>query len=263
MTFVISWGGIVAIVGPTNILAAPDVFLRMHWVPALVLGPSVSGVLLTVIVDGRRGIRDYGRRLRRWRVPVYWYAIALFLAPLYNLLTCFALSAWSPAFAPGFLAADDRAAFLVSGSIVALTAGVCEELGWTGFATPTLRRRHSALATGVIVGVLWGLWHVLPKLVGARAFDSVSVLPIELVAAIVGLTGYRVLMVWVYDRTQSLLVGIVMHTGLTASLMLVQPLVTGPSLAAVGVVQAIIPWLIVAGVLARTHSARGMLLLRS
>ena len=250
LTFAISWGGILAIVGPTNVLAPPDVFLRMHWVPALVLGPSLSGVLLAAIVGGRRGLRDLRARLLRWRVPAYWYAVALLLAPLYNLLASLALSAWSPAFAPGFLATDDPSSFLISGTIVALTAGIFEELGWTGFATPMLRRRYSALTTGLIIGLLWGLWHVLPKLVGARAYDSIPTLPLELVAAIVGLTGYRILMVWVYDRTQSLLVGIAMHAGLTAALMIVQPLVTGASLTAFGVVQAIIPWLIVATVLA-------------
>jgi membrane protease YdiL (CAAX protease family) len=246
MTFAISWGGILAIVGPTNILAPPDVFERMHWVPALVLGPSLSGVVLTAVIGGRQGLRDLRARLLRWRVPAYWYAIALLLAPLYNLLTCLALSSWSPAFVPGFLATDDPVSYLVSGTIVALTAGIFEELGWTGFATPMLRRRYSAPITGLIIGLMWGLWHVLPKLLGARAFDSLPVLPLELAAAIVGLTGYRILMVWVYDHTRSLLVGIAMHAGLTAALMLVQPHVTGAALTGVGVIQAIIPWLIIA-----------------
>ena len=42
-----------------------------------------------------------------------------------------------------------------------------EELGWTGFATPTLRRRNRVLATGLIVGVLWGAWHFLVTLWGS------------------------------------------------------------------------------------------------
>lgn len=243
MTFAISWGGILAIVGPTNILAPPEVFLRMHWVPALLLGPSLSGVLLTAFIGGRRGLRDYRARLVRWRVPAYWYAIALLLAPIYNLVICAALS-----FPPGFLATDEPVSYVISGTIVALSGGFFEELGWTGFATPVLRRRYSPLTTGLIIGVMWGLWHVLPKLVGARAGDSLPVLPLELAAAIVGLTAYRILMVWVYEHTQSLLIGIAMHTGLTGTLMMVQPLVTGVSLTTVGVAQAIIPWLIVASV---------------
>lgn len=255
MTFTISWGGILLIVGP-NVLAPPEVFLSLRWVPPLILGPTLSGVLLTAIIGGRPGLHDYRLRLLHWRVPAYWYAIALLLAPLYNVLACVVLSIGSPEYAPGFLATDDTASYLISGTITSLSAGIFEELGWTGFATPTLRRRFGAFTTGLIIGVFWGLWHVLPKLVGARAFDAVEFIPIELTAAVIGLTGYRVLMVWVYDRTRSLLVGIVMHTGLTAALTLVQPQVTAGSLSVVAVVQAIIPWLIVAIVASRRHHLR-------
>ena len=40
--------------------------------------------------------------------------------------------------------------------------GILEELGWTGFAVPTLLRlRYGVLSTGLIVGVLWGVLHFL------------------------------------------------------------------------------------------------------
>jgi membrane protease YdiL (CAAX protease family) len=41
---------------------------------------------------------------------------------------------------------------------------VFEEVGWTGFATPWLQRRYSAVTTGLIVGVIWGVWHLLQGL---------------------------------------------------------------------------------------------------
>jgi len=43
-----------------------------------------------------------------------------------------------------------------------MVGGILEELGWTGFATPTLlrRMRYGVLATGLIVGVLWGMAHL-------------------------------------------------------------------------------------------------------
>ena len=48
------------------------------------------------------------------------------------------------------------------GTAVGLAAGIFEELGWTGFAVPTLlgRPRYGVLGTGLIVGVLWGAWHL-------------------------------------------------------------------------------------------------------
>jgi membrane protease YdiL (CAAX protease family) len=130
--------------------------------------------------------------------------------------------------------------------VIALMAGVFEELGWTGFAVPALRRRHGPFATGLIVGVLWGLWHFLPKIWGAAANGVADYLAIDLAAAVVGLTGFRILMVWVYDWTGgSLPVGVVMHVGLTASTLLLQPALSGAPLIRVLVVLALVPWMLV------------------
>jgi membrane protease YdiL (CAAX protease family) len=48
----------------------------------------------------------------------------------------------------------------VGGLVVGLLVPFFEELGWTGFATAELRKRHGVLATGLIMGLLWGAWHV-------------------------------------------------------------------------------------------------------
>lgn len=37
-----------------------------------------------------------------------------------------------------------------------------EELGWTATLTGPLVRRHGPLAAGAMIGLFWGLWHVLP-----------------------------------------------------------------------------------------------------
>jgi len=253
LTFAISWGGILAIVGPTNVFASKEVFLSYVWVPPLVLGPTIAGLVMTAVVGGRRGLREFRKRLFAWRVSARWYAAALLIAPLYYVATSFVLSIGSPELLPNIVTADDKASLLVQGIIVALSAGIFEELGWTGFATPTLLRRHSPLATGFILGFLWGVWHVLPETLGARAFEFMPYLALQLVMVVVGLTAFRILMVWVYERTQSLLIGILMHTSLTASLMLLQPQVTGKSLLVTGGILDLVPWLIVVAVALFTH----------
>jgi CAAX protease family protein len=250
LTFTISWGGILAIVGPTHILGTKEEFVRLLplWVPVLVLGPSISGLLLTGLVAGRAGLREYRSRLLKWRVGARWYAAALLTAPLYFVAVGLAFSAFAPEFLPAIFTADDRASLLLNGMVISLTAGLFEELGWAGFAMPTLRRRYGAVTTGLIVGVLWGVWHFLPKIFGAAAHDLVAYMPADLLGAVVGLTGFRILMVWVYDRTGSLLLAILMHFSLTASTTILQPAVTGASLMAIGLVLTAAPWVIVAAV---------------
>jgi membrane protease YdiL (CAAX protease family) len=50
---------------------------------------------------------------------------------------------------------------LASGIAFGLAGGFMEELGWTGFAISRLLVRYRFLACGLIVGPLWGAWHLL------------------------------------------------------------------------------------------------------
>jgi len=257
LTFAISWGGIVALIasGQSGLLATKEEFERLLpvWVPVLVLGPSLSGLLLTAVVDGRHGLRAFRARLTRWRVDARWYAAALLIAPLYFAAAALALSAFDPDMMPAVVTADDRGALVARGVAIALTAGIFEELGWTGFAVPALRRRHGTVATGLIVGALWGAWHFLPKIWGSAAHDLVAYMPVDLGMAVVGLTGFRILMVWVYDRSGSLLVAILMHASLTASTLILQPPVTGAPLVVYGLVTTAAVWAIVGAVVLVEH----------
>jgi len=97
---------------------------------------------------------------------------------------------------------------------------------------PRMRQRYSVLLTGLIVGVLWGAWHFLQQLYISGTYSAglpVAVyLPLSFFSALVQLTAYRVLMVWVYDRTESLLVVTLMHASLTASTVFIfRPEATG------------------------------------
>lgn len=106
--------------------------------------------------------------------------------------------------------------------------GFLEELGWTGFAVPTLRQRYGALTTSLIVGLLWGTWHLLIAVWATRGMAGESSLT-GFVAGFLAfyflaLPAYRVLMVWLYDRTASLLLAMLMHAVLSASTIILQPI---------------------------------------
>ena len=253
LTFAISWGGIMMVVGPGGILGSeeiPEDLMPLVYVATLA-GPSVAGILLTALVYGRAGLRDLLSRLLRWRVGVRWYAVALLTAPLSMLAVLFALSLVSPEFLPGIVSAGDKGALLLTGLAAGLMVGIFEELGWTGFAVPRLRLRYGVLATGLIVGLLWGLWH-FPLFSGSGS--SLEPLPRALllfVQLFSFLPAFRVLMVWVYDRTESLLVAALMHAGLTAGVLILPPMtLTGTPLIIYDLVLAAALWGIVAVVYA-------------
>jgi membrane protease YdiL (CAAX protease family) len=255
LVFVISWGGILFVVGPGGIPGTREQFERLLPVVilALLAGPSVAGILLTGLVYGRAGLRELFSRLLRWRVGARWYAVALLTSPLLMTAIPIALSLLFPEFLPGIFTTDDKASLLLLGVAAGLGAGIFEELGWTGFAISRLRLRYGIFPTGLIVGVLWGAWHVLVNFwsSGSPSGALSLVLLLHSILFSVGiLPAFRVLMVWVYDRTGgSLLVAMLMHASLTTSNVILVPLavagVTGPTWS---LILAVALWVVVAAV---------------
>ena len=156
LVFAISWGAVLIVVGPSGFLGTKEIpqGLEPFLYVAMVLGPSVAGILFTGLLHGRAGLREFGSRLLRWRVGARWYAVALLTAPLLMMSVLLALSLTSPVYLPGIFITDDKASVLLSAVAGGLVAGIFEELGWTGFAIPKMRLRHGVLATGLAVGVL-------------------------------------------------------------------------------------------------------------
>jgi uncharacterized protein len=221
LTFVISWGAGLIVAGPGAFLGTKELseerVLFVLVVLAALAGPPVAGILLTGLVDGRAGLRELRSRLLKWRVGARWYAVALLTVPLVDGAVLLALSLISPEFLPGILATSDKASFLLMGVAVGLSAGIFEELGWTGFAIPRMKLRYGVLSTGLIVGLLWGAWHY-PLFSGSGTSSVALGLAIVLVRLFSWLPAYRVLLVWIYDRTdESLLVVMLMHASLSAA----------------------------------------------
>jgi membrane protease YdiL (CAAX protease family) len=250
IAFAISWGGLLLLYGPGGLTSSAwrsdprATFIGV----ALLAGPSVAGILLTGVTSGRAGYRELLARLVRWRVGVGWYAVALLTAPLLAAATNFALSFFSPVFLPAVATADDKGSLVLSGITLGLMIGFFEELGWTGFAIPRLRLRYGVLSTGLIVGVVWGAWHFLPNL---ESGSFAAALPLSLLLARIfaWLPAFRLLMVWVYEQTGSLLVAILMHASLVAgsSVVFAPPAVTAERDFLTGIVGwAAVLWAVVA-----------------
>ncbi len=255
LTFAISWGGFVLVVGPGSFPGTGSQFdtITPYVVMAMLAGPTISGLALTGLVSGRAGYRELLSRLLRWRVGARWYAVALLIAPLlaWALLAVFSLT--PPVFTTG-----DKAAFVLTGVVAGLVGGLFEELGWTGFAVPRLRLRHGILATGLIVGIPWGAWHLLQGLwIGGTYAGTVPLglfLVLNFLSGIAELTAFRILMMWVYDRTESLLIVALMHASLiTGTIFLFTPMATGMlGLAYAWSLNAAL-WLLVGVVVAANH----------
>ncbi len=257
ITILISWGGLVLYLGgPKQISSAPSKapFLPLYLIT--VAGPLIAGILMTGMSNGKKGYRDLFSRLFKWRVPVKWYAVAL-IAPLSVFATLFALSLYSPVFMPGIFSTGNNpvsTAFGLAGSgkitlilfvlMIGIFNGFVEEIGWTGFATHKLNPYRNLVSTGITLGIMWGLWHLVSNYIGSAADAGTVPLPLYLAIMLFSfLPPFRILMLWVYKHTESLFLAILMHACLDVCWILSMPVaITGKERMTWYVLWALVLW---------------------
>ena len=215
MAFIISWLGTFLMVAPEIVRGEAIPHLAgLLMFPVLLIGPSLTGLTLTGIADGRSGLRDLFSRMGRWHVDVRWYA-ALLIPPVLILAVLLTLrSLVSPVFTPHLFPL---------GILFGLVPGFFEEIGWMGYAFPKMRLTRSALSASLLLGVLWGLWHTpVVDYLGAASPHGMSWLPFFL-AFVAAVMAMRVLIVWIYSHTSSVLLAQLMHASFTGSLVMFGP----------------------------------------
>ena len=216
LTFIITWGSIFLIVGSFASRSQPSRSnLQARWC----MWANRSQRSCTYddrAGDCRAGYRSFLSRLGKWRVNIRWYAIALLIVPFLVVAILYLLSLASPEYLPAIFTANNKVSLLVTGTIMGLAVGFFEELGWTGFVLPRLRQRYSLLASGLIMGLLWGAWHYPPF--SPSGSDAGSLPPVVYLSILLFsfLPANRVRRVWVYEQTRSLLVVVLMHAPLSA-----------------------------------------------
>ena len=196
-----------------------DVLGARDMIPALpgltvvgTFGPLVAAVIVTAQESGRAGLRSLLGRVVRWRVAPIWYAVAI-LGPLVITLGAIALHVALGGQPPSLgllIGALPTLLIFVVYMMIAVALG--EEVGWRGYALPALQARYSALLASLILGVMWGLWH-LPVFFNPDTFYSN--LPFALWLAYI--VPFAILITWVFNSAGgSVLMAMFFHAVMNA-----------------------------------------------
>lgn len=169
--------------------------------------PLLAALVTIVLWRGERA-RQLGASLINWRIGAHWYvlviAFPLFLMFASHLIVD--LIQGTPLHWPAthWLAAFGSLGGLFSGSFG-------EEPGWRGFALPLLQKRLGVLKASVILGLIWGIWHLNAELTTAHPMATfLEGAP----KAIVRMVATAVLYGWLYEKTGgSLPVVMLAHAG--------------------------------------------------
>lgn len=136
--------------------------INLPFIPFLVVGswtPNIAAIIIIAFVMKKRGgVKDLFSRWGVWKAPLRWYLAAL--SPL--LVSALSLFLYLIIEGKPLEIAEAPTLPMIFGFLMIslITGAMGEELGWRGFALPWLQTKVNALWSSLIVGFLWGLWHL-------------------------------------------------------------------------------------------------------
>lgn len=178
------------------------------------MGPSLMGIVMTRIIQGKGSIRKYLSQVFQWRIKLRWFLTVLLTAPILAFIARQLQETMGWEVAPILPMSG-----IVPALLMGLCAGLLEEFGWRGFALSKLLPRYTPLTAGLIVGIPWGLWHWIAAYWGVGAVYGSYFVTFFLVADISNLTAYSILMAYVCTAVKErVLPAVLFHASMAASI---------------------------------------------
>ncbi len=120
-----------------------------------VYAPAIAALVIIIYKTGVQGLKGFLSRLLIWRSSFSWYAFLFWGIPLIFI---------AGSFIKGNLFTDpfpfSSLSALLLATLFAVFKGPVEEFGWRGLALPLLQRKLAPIWAGLILGVIWGVWHL-------------------------------------------------------------------------------------------------------
>ena len=142
-------------------------------------GPGAAKELLKRALDYKR------IKKKAWYLPVFFLMPAMMILQL-GLMKLMRMPVGNPQ-VPDLMIPLSFAVFFI--------AALCEEVGWLGYAIGPLQHKWNALAAGIILGIVWTLWHLIP-------FTQMGRAPTWIVWHGLGMVMARILYIWIYNGTE-------------------------------------------------------------
>jgi uncharacterized protein len=175
ITFLITWGLIgFYIVAPELAAAAFGEISGSH--PFFFLATwsrALAAFLVVFTYSCLAGVRAFVSRLLLWRCWAGWAAFILVFLPL--AFVAGSLIKGGSVLAP---LPPEGVGPVVAVLLMMLFLGPIEEFGWRGVMQPLLQRHMAPIWAGLIIGAIWGLWHLPAFFLSSTVYADWNFLPL-------------------------------------------------------------------------------------
>lgn len=168
-------------------------------------GPSLAGIVVSLLAGGRQEmIRLFSNQDKPGVQPVWWVVVALIVPFLVVTQTIVhAMTGRTVSF-------QTQGMMLVMGFIWPVFSSLGEEIGWRGYALPRMLDKHNPLAASLLLGFIWGVWHLPADYIAYQSYGWLFV-PFFFLVGPLTLTAHSVMMTYLYLRTNRRLAYMVLY----------------------------------------------------
>lgn len=168
---------------------------------ALVLGalsgPAIMAAIFVKLALNKKGQDDYWKRIFDFkRISGKWYLAILLLIPSIGMISAILSGYWQ-----FYTFANVTPSLLLTALVIPLVP-LLEELGWRGYVLDRLQENYNALSSSIILGILWGLWHLPAFFLMGGGLSVIPFASLAFFEYMGGLVALSVCMTWIYNNTR-------------------------------------------------------------
>ena len=211
-----------------------------------VYGPLIAALIATVMDGGRASLAEWWGRVARWRIDSQWYLKAVLITLLLAALPVVVFGIIG-GFGPSGLPLVYILGLLL---VQLLRSGFGEEPGWRGFLLPRLKTLFAGENYIWVLGLIWSIWHwpiVIIQTLSMMQDVTIPQMVITIVMSLAGnamsLIGMSYIYVWMYNKTESVILSIVFHAFSNVFVFWLTSFLAAPQMA--GLAIALMPWAVV------------------
>lgn len=169
------------------------------------IGLNLATYITAGITDGWKAIKDIILRLIRWRVNPIWYIVAFLFTSIVGFVSIGINYLLGGTHQIGVLLSTSK--IIPSLLFQIFFFWLTEETAWRGFALPRLQAKYNSLTASIILGVLWGIWH-LPLVFIPGSFQST----VPFIGFVLSAIATSIMITWIFNNSRgSVLIAALFH----------------------------------------------------